>query len=292
MVLPIHLLLVPGTIAAAIAVAVPALPSGYESTLFYDDFSSPTSLTSADSAWVFDLGTSYPGGPERWGTGEIQTYTDSPSNIGVQNDVLTITPLLNNTGTQAKIRLGTAPAATQSGIWPAFWALGSAYRGVYTNWPSVGELDILESPNGLPTTWHTLHCGTAPGGPCNETTGVGSSAPFPRDGAFHVISAEIDRSSSSSSSSSPSYPYRARSWRDESIVWAVDGLETFRVTGDQVGDSAAWTALAHDAKFLLLNVAVAGSFPDAIAGKRTPDARARGGAGAAMEVDYVAVYST
>ena len=49
-------------------------------------------------------------------------------------------------------------------------------------------------------------------------------------------------------------------------------------------------ALAHESKFLLVNVAVGGAFPDALAGRRTPDSRTRGGAGAALEVEYVAVY--
>ena len=63
------------------------------------------------------------------------------------------------------------------GYWPAFWMLGAPYRGNYQNWPSVGELDIMENVQGLNTVWATMHCGTNPGGPCNETTGLGGNLP-------------------------------------------------------------------------------------------------------------------
>ncbi|CAI4219889.1 unnamed protein product [Parascedosporium putredinis] len=242
----------------------------------------------------------------RWGTSEVQTYTESPSNAAVQNGVLTITPRLAGSSSnwtssrlrthprhdfscaantrlriEARIRLGTAPSTQQSGIWPAFWALGSAYRGVYTNWPAVGEVDILESPNGLPRVWHTLHCGTNPVDPATRPTASAPRRPFPATAPF-----TSSPPSTGSVSSSP------RPWQNETITWFVDGVQTFRVTGATIGDARAWAALAHDPKFLLLNVAVGGSFPDAVAGARTPNATTQGGPGAAMEVDYIAIYSS
>lgn len=63
------------------------------------------------------------------------------------------------------------------------------------NWPSIGEFDILENVNCKPTTFGTLHCGTNPGGECNETTGLsGSITPksLPQ-GNFHAYTFEIDR---------------------------------------------------------------------------------------------------
>lgn len=65
----------------------------------------------------------------------------------------------------------------------------------YRNWPSIGEFDILENVNCKPTTFGTLHCGTNPGGVCNETTGLsGSITPksLPQ-GNFHAYTFEIDR---------------------------------------------------------------------------------------------------
>ena len=54
--------------------------------------------------------------------------------------------------------------------------MGAAARGVgATNWPSIGEMDIMEYVNALSQVSHTFHCGVDPGGPCNETTGISSN---------------------------------------------------------------------------------------------------------------------
>lgn len=270
------------------------IPLGYNTVLFSEDFSGPTLDT---STWTYDIGTSYPGGPPQWGTWETQTYTSSSSNIFVADDVLTIVPR-NENGTwtsariettaahdfscpeggkllvRGRIKLGDNPALTQAGIWPAFWMLGSAYRGVYTNWPSVGELDILESPNGEQRTWHTAHCGEGEGGPCNEPNGLGNTVALLR-AQWNILSVEIDRSS----------------W-PERITWFVNHFPTFTLTEADVGDEDSWRALSADPKMVLLNVAVGGALPDGIAGKPTPDENTQGGEGAAMQVDYISVYST
>lgn len=51
---------------------------------------------------------------------------------------------------ESRLKVGNASVALQQGIWPAFWSLGSAFRGNYSNWPGVGEWDLFESVNGLP----------------------------------------------------------------------------------------------------------------------------------------------
>ena len=68
-------------------------PAGYTQVAFLDDFSSGT-LDTAN--WQYDLGTSYPGGPENWGTGEKQTYTNDEQNININsNGNLAIIPRKN-----------------------------------------------------------------------------------------------------------------------------------------------------------------------------------------------------
>ena len=57
-------------------------------------------------------------------------------------------------------------------------------------------------------------------------------------------------------------------------------------TGWPVFDAAAFAELQA------LNTAVGGSFPDAVLGGKSPNSQTKGGAGAAMEVKYVAVFST
>lgn len=168
--------------------------------------------------------------------------------------------------------------AEQLGIWPAFWALGGDFRATHQNWPTVGELDILESPNGELKTWSTIHCGVSPGGPCNEFDGVGGYQDGFTRGEFHVLSVDVNR--------------EGGTWETDVISFALDGAETVAVTGAQVADQVAWEGMAHTSKFLLFDVAVGGSMPNNIAGTTTPNEATIGGAGGAMEVEYVAVYSS
>jgi beta-glucanase (GH16 family) len=287
-------------------IGAPSMPAGYAATLFREDFStlSPGSLPPSGN-WAICTGTSYPGGPANWGNGESQTYTRETTNLAVTDSgTLRITPQRSNGWTsgriettpehdfscapnqrlriEARLKLHGPPATPEmAGIWPAFWSLGSAYRGNYRNWPTVGEIDVLENVNGAATAWHTIHCGsTAQGGPCRETNGIGSTAPLSRE-EWHTVAVEIDRASNG-----------GNDWAGESMAWIVDGAENYRVYGRDVADQKAWASLAHEKRFLLLNVAVGGSFPDAVFGGRTPSAATRGGEGASMEVAWVAVYST
>ena len=44
--------------------------------------------------WIIDTGTSYPGGPANWGTGEIQVYTNQTRNLSLDGSGnLRITPI-------------------------------------------------------------------------------------------------------------------------------------------------------------------------------------------------------
>ncbi|KAH8904368.1 concanavalin A-like lectin/glucanase [Coniochaeta sp. PMI_546] len=289
------------TYTAARSISVPA---GFVRVLFQDDFSSqsPNSLPSP-SKWTLDVGTSYPNGPSHWGTNEVQSYTRSTNNLAITaSGTLQITPVLvsgNWTSAriettsandfaclpgrrlrmEASIRVGAAPANSQMGIWPAFWSLGAAYRGNYGSWPGVGEIDILETLNGAATAWQTVHCGSASGGPCHETDGISGTAALSR-GEWHTVAAEIDRTNDGGD------------WMGERITWFIDGVATNSVSGEDVGDEEAWSSLARTPRFLLLNIACGGSFPDAIAKTRTPTTQTAGGEGSSMEIKYVAVFST
>ncbi len=159
-----------------------------------------------------------------------------------------------------------------AGYWPAFWMLGAAARPVgATNWPSIGEWDILENINGRPSVFSALHCGVNPGGPCNETTGIGSGehACSGCNGSFHTYAVEYDRSVS---------PERLRFY--------VDGSNYHTVTATQVGAST-WAAATQHGMFIILNVAIGGGFPAAFGGG--PNASTV--SGVPMLVDYVAAYT-
>ncbi|EQB45246.1 endo-1,3-beta-glucanase [Colletotrichum gloeosporioides Cg-14] len=281
----------------------PTLPAGYKKIVFQDDFSTQKAGALPDSAkWKFDLGTSYPGGAANWGTQEIQTYTKDSKNIGITSSgTLAITPIksgeswtssrIETTAAQdfkcpeggklrmeASIKVPASDPATQAGIWPAFWSMGSSFRENVTSWPSVGEIDMLEVSNGVGTVFQTAHCGVIDGGPCNEKTGISSSAEFPR-GQFVKVACEVDRSAGGS-------------FQQEKLVWYVNDKPTQTVTGQQIGDATYWNNLARTNKMILLNVAIGGEFPDAKAGTKTPNAQTVGGEKSMMEVKYVAVYST
>ena len=190
------------TLAASAGAALPPPPSGW-TQVWADDFTGAAGTLPNGGNWIIDLGTSYPGGPPQWGTGEIQTYTNNPANVshdGAGN--LRITPLRDGAGNWTSARIETqrtdfkAPAggvlriegriqmpnvtgAAAAGYWPAFWALGAPYRSDRYSWPAIGEFDIMENVNGINSVWGVLHCGVNPGGPCNETQGLGASRACP-----------------------------------------------------------------------------------------------------------------
>ncbi|KAF4634807.1 hypothetical protein G7Y89_g3294 [Cudoniella acicularis] len=255
----------------------------------------PRKHSALSANWLIDLGTSYPGGPPSWGNNEQETYTNSLSNIHITpHNTLAILPLKAKNGTWtsarietvdsfscgpgermligAKIKLGDGPAEKQQGIWPAFWALGSSFRGNVSDWPGATEWDIMEVLNGEDAMHGTVHCGTAPGGPCNEYDGLSSGAiPGFTHGDWHTISFIVDRSGAG--------------WEEESLTWWLDENIVFEVTGMTVGDEGVWAMLAHQEHFLLLNVAVGGNWPG------QPNNETVGGKDVGMEVDYVGVWN-
>jgi hypothetical protein len=150
--------------------------------------------------------------------------------------------------------------------------LGAAYRGNFWNWPAVGEVDILETVNGQAREYNAVHCST-----CNEPNGIGSNSAMSR-GVWHVLRFEIARSTSTNN------------WQTETLSWYLDGSLKFQITGAQIGNYQSWQALAYSARFILLNVAVGGSFPDALWGGTTPTSQTiTTGSGTEMQVDYVKV---
>ncbi|MER7973941.1 glycoside hydrolase family 16 protein [Streptomyces sp. NPDC096080] len=289
-----------GLAAAATTVSAPSAdasaptpPSGW-SQVFLDDFNGTAGSGVSTGNWQYDLGTSYPGGAANWGTGEVETMTNSTNNVSLDgNGNLRITPLRDSAGrwtsgrietnrtdfqppaggklrVEARIQMPNVTGVAAEGYWPAFWMLGAPYRGNYQNWPGVGELDIMENVQGLNKVWATVHCGTNPGGPCNETTGIGNSTACPGStcqSGFHTYSMEWDRSVS-----------------PEAIRFYVDGVNYHTVKANQV-DATTWANATNHGYFIILNVAMGGGFPDAFGGGLDGDTQP----GHPMLVDYVQV---
>ena len=78
--------------------AVPAPPAGM-TTVFSDDFTGAAGTGLNRSNWLYDIGTSYPGGAPNWGTGEVETMTDSTQNVYQDgNGNLVIKPIRDAAG--------------------------------------------------------------------------------------------------------------------------------------------------------------------------------------------------
>ncbi|MDF2707644.1 MAG: 1,3-beta-glucanase [Nonomuraea muscovyensis] len=285
--------------AVSASAAVPPTPSGW-SLVWSDDFDGSAGSPPSSANWIVDTGHNYPGGPANWGTGEIQNYTANPANLGLDGSGnLRITPQRSGSGEwtsarietrrgdfkpadgrvlriEGRIQMPNVTGEAALGYWPAFWALGSPYRGNYWNWPGIGEFDIMENVNGLNSVWAVLHCGVNPGGPCNETNGLGASRACPGStcqSAFHTYRFEWDRSVS---------PNQLR--------WYVDGQQFHSLNQSQF-DATTWSDMTgHAGYFLLLNVAMGGAFPNGVAGFGTPTAATV--PGRPMVVDYVAVWQS
>jgi beta-glucanase (GH16 family) len=261
-----------------------------------DEFNGSAGQQPSTANWIYDLGHSYPGGPANWGTGEIAAHTNSPANVAMDGaGNLEITALRDGAGQWTSARLETVradfkppaggtlriegrlqlPQVTGEaalGYWPAFWALGSPFRGNHWNWPGIGELDFMENVNGLDWTFGTLHCGVAPGGPCNEYNGIAGQTYCGGSchNGFHTYGFEWDDSGSAG---------RLRWYIDGALYHTID-------EGDLPADT--WAQMTdHAGYFLLLNLAIGGAFPDGVSGRTTPTAATV--PGHSMLVDYVRV---
>ena len=275
--------------------AVPGPPPGW-TTVFSDDFTGAAN-SGLDGNWLYDVGTNYPGGAPNWGTGEVETSSASTANVyhdGAGH--LVIKPIRDASGRWTSGRVETrrvdfgAPAGGQlqitaslrqpnpavgSGYWPAFWALGAAARPVgATNWPRIGEFDVMEDVNGLSKVSHTFHCGVWGQPPCNEPDGISSGllgCPGCQSG-YHTYSMILDRTKPGA----------------ERLRFLTDNVLQYTVNQNQVSASI-WADAVDHGFFLILDVAIGGSYPNKVC---RCDSLAAGAptSGAGMSVDYVAVY--
>src|ERR1700728_3538650 len=290
---------------AAFAGTVPPPPSGW-STVFSDNFAGSAG-SGVDSQWTYDQGTQYNGTgcTGNWGTGEVESNTNSTSNVSLDgNGDLDITPV-NNGGSWTSGRIETvqdgfdAPPGGEMevsasveqpnpgsglGYWPAFWMLGDGFRssGAGTsgtmdcsNWPSAGEIDIMEDVNALSEHSGTLHCGVDPGGPCNETDGLGSGL--------------VSCSGCQTGYNTYWVIVNPTHTSDESITFYLDGSAYFTVTESQVGTSTWQAAFDHNLS-IILDLAMGGAYPNGVCNCTSPTSSTA--SGGTMSVAYVAAYST
>lgn len=227
------------TVPATVGRAEPAGPR----VIFADEFDGPAGARPSPQ-WRFDTG----GGG--WGNNELQVYTDSPANVGLdgaghlaitaRGDTLdqitsariTTRGTVDFTSGRAEARIAL-PAGT--GLHPAFWLLGSNIDSV--GWPAAGEIDVIETLN-LATEYHSGIHAPRQGSIRGQEVSTAGPAPFPLVGEFHTY--WVERT-----------PGR--------IVTGIDGLTILHVTPADLAVDSQWV---FDAPFfLLLNLAVGGSWP-------------------------------
>jgi beta-glucanase (GH16 family) len=276
-----------------VAAAVGAPPAGFTLT-WSDDFTGAANTGVNTSAWKYDTGAG-----STFGTGEIETMTNSTANV-YQDGAGHLVMKAIHTGTNPTSGWTSGRIETQAatfgapaggvvrmesvlqqpnvnntnglGYWPAFWMLGAPLRSGVA-WPLSGEVDILEDVNGLSREYGTVHCGTATGGPCNETSGRGSGAVACNgcQTGYHDYAVEIDRSMS-----------------PERIRWYLDGNNFFTLLATAV-DASTWASAVDHPFFIIYDLAMGGGFPNGVAGFTTPTTATV--SGASMNIDWVAVYN-
>lgn len=272
------------TAPSIVAALAPASAAGW-TTLFADDFDGVAG-SAVGPGWEHEIGT--------WGTGAVDTTTDSTANVfldGAGN--LAIRALQDPSGAWTSGRIITAdksfsappggqllmtasikqPNPTQAiGYWPAFWALGRDDDGLI-DWPRTGEIDVLEAVNGTSQVIQTFHCDLPDAGMCDEPYGMTSGLQdcVGCQTEFHTYSALIDR----------------RTADAERLQFMVDGVVTFTVEQAVVGPQAWEAAIARD-YFLILNLAIGGGLPNGVCG--CDSASTPKSSGGTMSVEHVAVY--
>ena len=255
------------------------VPSG--TLIWSDEFSNSSGLNAApdSTVWQFD---SMAGGFQTVNN-ELEVYcgwasqvapcTATPNAyVGATDGYLHIAALQPVTGTYTSARIKTEGKFSMTygrvearlklpegqGFWPAFWLLGNNIGSV--GWPACGEMDVMEHINAPVPDWiaGTLHMSGASGaaGPSTHYNVAASG--------WHVY---------------------GMIWSKGMVQYYVDAptniYATYQASAMPVG--AVWPFDSGQASFIILNLAVGGSWPGAPDGSTTFPSE--------LLVDYVRVYA-
>jgi beta-glucanase (GH16 family) len=238
------------------------------SLVWSDEFNQADGTLPDANKWTNDIG----GGG--WGNSELEYYTSRTNNARIVGGMLVIEADKENyqgsSYTSARLktqgkwswRYGRMEARIKiprgQGMWPAFWMLGTNITSV--NWPTCGEVDIMENIGREPALVH----GTAHGPGYSGANGIGGPCALPGNpnfaDDFHIYAIE---------------------WTTNQIKWFVDGYQYFSINTASIPAGDAWVYTAP--QFLLLNLAVGGTWPGNPDGTTTFPQQ--------MLVDYVRIYA-
>src|SRR3954447_18760729 len=257
------------SVAATGLVVVAAPGAAQAAVVWNEDFSGASGQGVDTSKWNFDTG----GGG--FGNQELEYYNSGTSNVYQDGQGHLVIEARRESGGRTcwygtcqwtSGRIQTAGKFTQqyghieariqipkgNGLWPAFWMLGGS------NWPTDGEIDIMENVGRDPNTvYGTIH---GPGYSGGNSVGGTRDIGQPLGNAFHTFAVD---------------------WSPNLIIWTIDGSEYFRATPA----STRGNPWVYDHPFfIILNLAVGGGFPGSPDGS-TPSVNR-------MLVDYVHVSTT
>jgi len=271
----------------------PNIPSG---TLVWSDEFTSSSSTPAEpnpATWTYDTGNNGFGNDElenycAWGSNTSPCSTTNPSEYVAAypgtDGVLYIVAQQPSPGVYTSARLKTqglfsfqygriefrAMVPEAQGFWPANWLLGNTIATI--NWPACGEQDVLErvnaegydGPGSLDWNEGSIH-GTGFTG-----SSLGTQYLFPSGqtagGEFHTYGMIWSPGSVSYYVDDPTSPY---------VTYTPSSLSSL--------SGAVWPFDAGQANFILLNLAIGGTYPG------SPDSSTP--FPSQMLVDYVRVYT-
>jgi beta-glucanase (GH16 family) len=236
-----------------------------------DEFNGANGTLPDPKNWTYDIGGN------GWGNDELEYYTNRPVNASIQNGNLVIQALkeaytgtdgVTRNYTSARLKTQGLIQQTQGrfeariklpagqGMWPAFWMLGNNIDQV--GWPACGEIDIMENIGKEPSIIHgSAHGPGYTGGLIGTTYTLPNGQRFADD--YHLFAVE---------------------WESNVIRFYVDSTLYETVTPASLPSDSPW--VFDHPFFLLLNVAVGGSWPG------SPDSTTV--FPQTMLVDYVRVY--
>ena len=220
---------------------------------------------------------------------ELQCYTNSSSNVNIENGNLVITARREshngmyftsgriNSSTKVNFKHGKLEARIKlpklaNGLWPAFWMMGEDPQNI--GWPTCGEIDILEAgnSNGIKNATQErlfsgcIHWGSSLADHRMWTTGAVTSE-YDITGDYHLFTAVWDDSYLRFYLDNSTQPYY-----EATITKDYDSYNYF-----------------HKPFYILFNLAVGGDYTN-ILYPADITALPSEGSEAKMYIDYVRLY--
>ena len=277
--------LVTGSMASTVTSQsfTPNIPSG--TLVWSDEFTNSTGSNAQPNpmVWTYDTGNSGFGNNElenycAWGSTTSPCSTANPNAYVGTDGYLHIVARQPSTGIYTSARLKTrglfsfqygrfevrAQVPEAQGFWPAAWLMGNNIATI--NWPGCGEMDVLERINAATTPdWNegSIHGTGFTGGNLGTV--------------FHFTSGQT----------AAGWHTYGMIWSPASVAYYVDDpahpYVTYTTSSISGLSGAVWPYDAGQSNFILLNLAVGGSWPGSPnAGTPFPSE---------MLVDYVRVYT-